>query len=49
MIISVFYIYLLADPLGVARASKKKPVDNEIIDISTANANFSKILFSAAV
>ena len=29
------------------RKKKRKTVDNEIIDISTTNANFLKILFSA--
>ena len=42
--------YILADPPGVARAKeKKKTIDNEVIDIPTTNANFSKILISAVV
>ena len=42
--------YLLADPPGVARAKekkKKRTVDNEIIDSTTTNVNFLKILFPA--
>ena len=46
--LKIFY-FILADPPSVARAKKKKTVDNEIIDISSTNANFSKILFSADV